>query len=68
MCPAMVLRARTRLTAYLIDDVGWVSKDKGVAMAQRGEIDAVVTTSRNGNLFLKARPDRDASNNLSNLG
>lgn len=56
------------IVAYFIEGLGWVSKDEGIALAQSGKIDAVVATSRKGNLFLKARPDRSESNNLKNLG
>jgi len=56
------------ITAYFVESLGWISKSKAIALAQEGEIDAVVATSRNGNLFLKTRPDKDETNNLKNLG
>ncbi|MBF0298914.1 MAG: DUF3892 domain-containing protein [Oligoflexia bacterium] len=39
-----------------------------MALAKKGKIDAVVTTSRGGHEYLRTRPDTTTSNNLSMLG
>jgi hypothetical protein len=56
------------ITSYYIDGIGWVSKEEGINLATRGEVDAVVAISSAGNPFLRTRQDRDASNNLENMG
>ncbi|MBI3534504.1 MAG: DUF3892 domain-containing protein [Deltaproteobacteria bacterium] len=56
------------IVAYCIDGIGWVSKDEGIELAEKRIIDAVVATSRRGNLFLRTRPDLEVENNLENLG
>ena len=56
------------ITAYNVEGVGWVSKSRGIELARRGEIDAVVAVSQSGNLFLRTRPDGDPMNNLDNMG
>lgn len=53
---------------YHIEGLGWVSKEKAIALASAGEIDAVVATSRSGSTYLRTRPDKTAANNLENLG
>lgn len=56
------------ITSYQVEGMGWMSKERGIALAKRGEIDAVVATSPRGSLFLRSRPDGVSANNLENLG
>lgn len=44
------------IISYNIDGIGWVSKQRGIELASDGEVDAVVATSRSGNLYLRTRP------------
>ena len=53
---------------YLIEFFGWVSKPRGIVLAQQGRLDAVVVRSRSGSLYLRSRPDKSTTNNLSNMG
>lgn len=55
------------IVSYNVEGIGWISKAKGVALASEGKIDAVVATSRSGNLFLRTRPSLEIVN-LEDLG
>ncbi|MBI2606194.1 MAG: DUF3892 domain-containing protein [Deltaproteobacteria bacterium] len=44
------------IISYNIEGIGWVSKKRGIELAGEGEVDAVVATSRSGNLYLRTRP------------
>ncbi len=55
------------IVSYFIDEIGWVSKAVGVKLASNCVIDAVVATSRSGNLYLRTRPDIEIVN-LDDLG
>ncbi len=50
-------RKKGTMVAYHVGGVGGVSKPQGIQMAKRREIDAVISTSRSGNPFLRTRPD-----------
>ena len=54
--------------SYEIEGYGWVSKSKGIQLAQKGEIDAVIAVSPNGNQFLRARPNGQTLDNLESKG
>ncbi len=54
------------IQSYRIDGYGWVSKDKGIALALDGKVDAVVATSPKGSRFLRARPNTETWDNLEN--
>jgi hypothetical protein len=56
------------IQSYRIEEYGWVSKAEGIRLASAGEVDAVVATSPRGNLFLRARPNSDVSDNLEIKG
>lgn len=55
------------IVAYNVEGIGWISKQRGIELASSGEIDAVVATSRSGNLFLRTRPSIEIVN-LEDLG
>ena len=55
------------IVSYYVEDLGWISKKQGLALASKGEIDAVVATSRSGNLYLRTRPGIEIVN-LEDLG
>jgi hypothetical protein len=59
---------RGTIKSYQIEGYGWVSKSEGIALAQKGLVDAVVATSPKGNLFLRARPHFDTWDNLEKKG
>lgn len=56
------------IIAYFIVELGWISKQEGIRLAKKGKIDAVIATSRSGNLFLRTHRDVKVENNLDNLG
>lgn len=56
------------IIAYSVEGLGWVPKAKAIALAQKGEIDAVIARSRSGSIYLRATPDSRWDNNLNNLG
>jgi hypothetical protein len=56
------------ITAYQIEELGWITKKEAIQLTRKGEIDAVIATSRSGSIFLRARPDTRLDNNLDNLG
>ncbi len=55
------------IISYYVVGLGWLTKAKGIALASSGKIDAVVATSRAGNLFLRTRPSPKIVN-LEDLG
>jgi hypothetical protein len=56
------------ITHYRVEDMGWITKDEAIQLTEEGKIDAVVATSRSGNLFLRMRPDVVLVNNLKYKG
>jgi hypothetical protein len=56
------------IIAYFVDGMGWISKAQGIKLARQGKIDAVVATSRGGNLFLRTRPGTPVEIQLDHLG
>ncbi len=56
------------IQSYQIEGYGWVSKSKGISLTLEGKVDAVVATSPRGNLFLRARPNSETSDNLEKMG
>lgn len=53
---------RGTIVAYYVEEYGWLNKPQAIDLASRGEIDAVVATSRAGNLFLRTRPSVEIVN------
>ena len=57
------------IVRYRVEHYGWVSKKKAISLAAKGKIDnAVVVQPRNGDPFLRSRPDSKSENNFSNMG
>jgi hypothetical protein len=52
---------------YYVAKYGWLQKSRAIELASQGKIDAVVATSRSGNLYLRTRPDI-AEENLEDMG
>ena len=55
------------IVSYYVEALGWLSKSKAIALATAGTIDAVVATSRGGNLFLRTRA-HSGNPHLDDLG
>lgn len=55
------------IVAYYVEEYGWLKKPQAINLASKGEIDAVIATSRAGNLFLRTRPSIEIVN-LEDLG
>jgi hypothetical protein len=65
----MVMKNKKRtIVAYFVKTLGWVQKPRAIQLARQGKIDAVVAHSRDGNPYLKTRPDTTVVNNLKNRG
>lgn len=56
-----------KVTGYQLSDQSIVSKEQAVTMAKQGEIAGVGIAHRKDNEYLKAIPDNNENNNLSNL-
>jgi predicted DNA-binding protein (MmcQ/YjbR family) len=56
------------ITAYHVEGMGWISKVEAIRLTKAEKIDAVVATSRSGNIFLRTRPDVRIENNLEEMG
>jgi hypothetical protein len=56
------------ITAYHVDGMGWVSKAQGIKLARQKKIDAVVATSKDGNLFRRTRRGTPIEVQLDHLG
>jgi len=52
------------IVEYFVPGLGWISKSEAIRRTKNGEIDAVVTTSRDGNLYLRARQGLQALDDL----
>ncbi|MGK5095343.1 DUF3892 domain-containing protein [Deltaproteobacteria bacterium TL4] len=53
---------------YFVEEKGWLSKFEAVALAENDEIDnAVVVHPKNGQPYLRSRPDKKKSNNFSEM-
>lgn len=55
------------ITQYYVEEFGWLKKAAAINLASQGKIDAVVATSRSGNLYLRTRAD-PAEENLEDMG
>lgn len=64
---AALVKFRGRIVGYQLSDGAVVSKEDGVAMAKRGDIDGVGIGVRKGVEYLKALPDLNEGNNLGSL-
>jgi hypothetical protein len=54
------------IQSYQIQSYGWVSKQTAISLTLSGKVDAVVATSPRGNKFLRARPNKNSTDNLEN--
>ncbi|MGK5092123.1 DUF3892 domain-containing protein [Deltaproteobacteria bacterium TL4] len=52
---------------FLIEETGWISKEKAIFLAEQREINAVVIQPQNEKPYLRSRPDDTQSNNFSAL-
>lgn len=53
------------IVQYLIEGYGWLSKAEAMNLAKKDIVDAVVVKNQNGYVFLRSRPDKFKTNNLS---
>ncbi|MGK5090450.1 DUF3892 domain-containing protein [Deltaproteobacteria bacterium TL4] len=57
-----------RLEEFLVEKRGWVSKSQAIALVEQGEIDnAVVVRPKQGEPYLRSRPDRRKADNFSQM-
>lgn len=60
--------SKGELFAYKLEDGTFVEKLEGIKLAKEGKIDGVVVaSSRQGEEYLRAKPDDESDNNLNNL-
>lgn len=53
------------LETFFVEGLGWIDKDHALALAEQGELEnAVVVRPAKGLPYLRARPDRNGSNNF----
>ena len=53
------------IVQYLIEDYGWLNKAEAINLTKKDIIDAVVVKNQNGFIFLRSKPDKLKTNNLS---
>ena len=49
---------------YHINGLGWIPKAEAIDLARKGEVDAVLAQSKNGNPYLRSHPDHSITNNF----
>ena len=55
-----------KIKRYYVQEIGWLSRKRAITMTARGLIDnAVLVQPRDGQPYLRTRPDANASNNFS---
>lgn len=62
-----LIKQSGRVTGYKLSDESLVTKPQAVAMAKQGEIDGVGIAHRGETEYLKAIPNGNENDNLSNL-
>ena len=62
-----LVRKSGKVTGYQLSDQSIVSKQQAVSMAKQGDIAGVGIAHRKDSEYLKAIPDNNENNNLSNL-
>ncbi len=62
-----LIKEKGSVTGYKLTNGKTISKTEAIALARKGEIRGVAIARNNGVEYLKSIPDRDRSNNLSNL-
>lgn len=62
-----LVKENGRINGYQLADGRILNKEEGVRLAKEGGIVGVGVSVRNGKEYLKALPDADDNNNLSNL-
>ena len=56
------------LERFYVKDYGWLSKQRAIRLVALGEIDnAVLVQPRNGEPYLRARPDSDSGRNFQSM-
>ena len=56
------------IISYFVPKMGWISKETAISIVQKKKLDAVISTSRSGNPYIKTRPDVTVVNNLESMG
>ena len=62
-----LVKERGRVTGYKLSDETFVDKNQAVQMAKQGQIAGVGVAHRKDNEYLKAIPNGNENDNLSNL-
>lgn len=61
-----VEKRKGTIVGYHVSGLGWISKKKGVSLARKGKINAVLVYGRTG-CYLRSFPDDSTWNNFSNM-
>ncbi|MGK5085525.1 DUF3892 domain-containing protein [Bdellovibrionota bacterium FG-1] len=56
------------IISYYVAGMGWLSKNRAIQLTRCKQIDAVISYSRSGSIYLKTRPDNTVENNLGAMG
>lgn len=62
-----VVKKSGKITGYRLSDGSQITKEQGVEMAKNNKIKGVGVASNQGTEYLRALPDGNEQNNLSNL-
>lgn len=55
------------LDKFLVDEIGWITKNQAVSMAVKGELDAVVVKQKSKEPFIRSKPDKVKNNNFYSM-
>jgi hypothetical protein len=56
---------RGKITAYLVDGLGWIMKKEAIELTNLKKVDAVIV-KRGRSVFLRSRPNKLETDNLDN--
>jgi hypothetical protein len=61
-------RKITIRSSHYVEKMGWIEKDRAIALSKNYKIDGVVAKSSTGGLYIRTRHDVKITNNLGVLG
>lgn len=62
-----LVKDKGKVSGYKLSDGRIVTKEEGIELARRGDIEGVGVATRKGSEYLKSLPDSTEGNNLGNL-
>lgn len=56
------------ISHFLVDNIGWITKNEAIKLAKQGKIDnVVIVNSKKHGAYLRSNPDHQKENNFSNM-